>query len=91
VRNLADWLGEAKRAGAWVYGADAEGTPYDELDWDGRTVLVLGAEGAGLRPRVAKSCDALAALPQRGRIGSLNVSTAASALVHGAFLMRSRA
>ena len=53
VRNLADWLAEAKRAGAWVYGADADGTPYDQLDWNGRTVLVLGAEGAGLRPRVA--------------------------------------
>jgi 23S rRNA (guanosine2251-2'-O)-methyltransferase len=91
VRNLADWLGEAKQAGAWVYGADASGTPYGELDWNGRIVLVLGAEGAGIRPRVAGACDALAALPQRGRVGSLNVSTAAAALVHGALLMRSRA
>jgi 23S rRNA (guanosine2251-2'-O)-methyltransferase len=90
VRNLADWLGEAKSAGAWVYGADADGTDYAELDWGGRTVLVLGAEGGGIRPRVASACDALAALPTRGRVGSLNVSTAAAALVYGAILLRTR-
>jgi 23S rRNA (guanosine2251-2'-O)-methyltransferase len=46
-------------------------------------VLVLGSEGRGLRPRVAASCDELVALPLRGRVGSLNVSTAAAALVYG--------
>jgi 23S rRNA (guanosine2251-2'-O)-methyltransferase len=84
VRNLADWLGEAKEAGAWVYGADAgAGVPYDRPDYRGRLVLVLGSEGRGLRTRVAASCDELVALPLRGRVGSLNVSTAAAALVYG--------
>jgi 23S rRNA (guanosine2251-2'-O)-methyltransferase len=84
VRNLADWLGEAKRAGAWVYGADAQAdVPYDRPDYSGRVVLVLGAEGRGLRPRVAAGCDELVALPTRGRVGSLNVATAAAALVYG--------
>ena len=46
-------------------------------------MLVLGAEGKGLRPRVAAACDALVALPLRGRIGSLNVSAAAAALLYG--------
>ena len=50
--------------------------------------LVLGAEGKGLRPRVADACDALIALPMRGRIESLNVSAAAAALVYG--ILRSR-
>jgi 23S rRNA (guanosine2251-2'-O)-methyltransferase len=45
-------------------------------------VLVLGSEGSGLRPRVAKACDALIALPQRGRIASLGVSAAASAILY---------
>jgi len=45
-------------------------------------VLVLGSEGRGLRPRVADTCDALVALPLRGRIGSLNVSAAAAALLY---------
>jgi 23S rRNA (guanosine2251-2'-O)-methyltransferase len=45
-------------------------------------VLVLGAEGRGLRPRVAKACDALVALPLRGHIESLNVSAAAAVLLY---------
>ena len=59
VGNLANWLGEAKQAGAWVYGAEAgpAAAAYDTLDYSGRVVLVLGSEGRGLRPRVADSCD----------------------------------
>jgi 23S rRNA (guanosine2251-2'-O)-methyltransferase len=84
VRNIADWLGAAKEAGAWVYGAEAGATvPYDSPDYSGRVVLVLGSEGRGLRPRVASACDELIALPVRGAVGSLNVSTAAAALVYG--------
>ena len=84
VRNLADWLGHAKETGAWVYGADAGAeTPYDRPDYSGRVVLVLGSEGRGLRPRVAGACDAMISLPQRGKLDSLNVATAASALLYG--------
>ena len=53
-------------------------------------VLVLGSEGRGLRPRVAACCDELVALPQRGRVGSLNVATAAAALVYGILHFRGR-
>jgi len=91
VRNLADWLGAAKQAGAWVYGAAAgAATPYDRPDYSGRVVLVLGSEGRGLRPRVEATCDALVSLPQRGRIGSLNVSAAAAALLYGILQARDR-
>jgi 23S rRNA (guanosine2251-2'-O)-methyltransferase len=86
VRNLADYLAEAKeREGTWIYGAAAteEAVPYDQPDYSGRVVLVLGSEGSGLRPRVAAACDQLVALPLRGRIESLNVSAAASALLYG--------
>lgn len=84
VRNLADWLGEAKTLGAWVYGASADATvSYDQPDYNGRVVLVLGSEGRGLRPRVAATCDERVSLPSPGRVGSLNVSTAAAALVYG--------
>jgi 23S rRNA (guanosine2251-2'-O)-methyltransferase len=89
VRNVADWLDEAKRAGAWVYGASADGVPYERPDYRGRVVLVLGSEGRGLRPRVAEACDELVALPMRGRIESLNVSAAAAALVYGVLQFRS--
>jgi 23S rRNA (guanosine2251-2'-O)-methyltransferase len=90
VRNLADWLGEAKQREAWVYGAAADArVPYDRPDYGGRVVLVLGSEGRGLRPRVADACDELVSLPIRGKVGSLNVSTAAAALVYG--ILQSRA
>ncbi|MEA2142414.1 MAG: rRNA (guanosine2251-2-O)-methyltransferase [Solirubrobacteraceae bacterium] len=83
VRNIADYLAQARDAGAWIYGADAAGVPYTEPDYSGRKVLVLGSEGKGLRPRVASACDQLIALPVRGKVESLNVSTAAAALVYG--------
>jgi 23S rRNA (guanosine2251-2'-O)-methyltransferase len=83
VRNLADFLADAKRAGCWCYGAAAGArTPYTAPDWSGGIVLVLGAEGKGLRPRVAAACDDLVALPLRGRVGSLNVSAAAAVLLY---------
>ena len=84
VRNLADWLESAKESGAWVYGADAGAeVGYEHPDYRGRVVLVLGSEGKGLRRRVAGVCDELVSLPVRGEIGSLNVSTAAAALLYG--------
>jgi 23S rRNA (guanosine2251-2'-O)-methyltransferase len=83
VRNLADFLGEAKEAGCWTYGA-AAGAPtrYDGPDYTGGVVLVLGAEGRGLRPRVANACDGLVSLPLLGRIDSLNVSAAGAVLMY---------
>ena len=90
VRNLADWLDAAKEAGFWIWGADAGGdaVPWG-VDLTGPTVLVLGGEGKGLRPRVAAACDGLVALPQRGQIDSLNVSAAATALLFEALRQRS--
>jgi 23S rRNA (guanosine2251-2'-O)-methyltransferase len=106
VRNLADFLADARRAGCWCYGASAPAyedganghrgpgqqrcaharraavVPYDEPDYKGGVVLVLGSEGRGLRPRVASQCDQLVALPQLGRVQSLGVSAAAAALLY---------
>jgi 23S rRNA (guanosine2251-2'-O)-methyltransferase len=88
VRNIADFLADAKAAGGWAYGAAADGGPYLQPDYRGRVVLVLGAEGRGLRPRVREACDALVALPMRGHLDSLNVSAAAAALVYGVLQRR---
>lgn len=89
VRNLADWLAAAKRAGAWVFGARPDArTAYDSVDLSGRAVIVLGGEGKGIRPRVAGACDALVAIPQAGRVGSLNVAAAASVLLFEALRQR---
>lgn len=90
VRNLADWLAEAKAAGFWIWGADAdaEQAPWS-VDLNGPTVLVLGGEGKGIRPRVASACDGLVALPKLGEVDSLNVSSAAAALLFEATRQRS--
>jgi len=90
VRNIADFLADARRSGCWCYGASAEEVagkqvpvPYDRPDYAGAgVVLVLGSEGSGLRPRVAGACDELICLPLLGRVGSLGVSAAAAALLY---------
>jgi 23S rRNA (guanosine2251-2'-O)-methyltransferase len=90
VRNLADFLADAKAAGLWCYGADAGGKmSYDGVQWGGGgVVLVLGSEGRGLRPRVAAACDALVSLPLRGRTESLSVGAAAAVLLYAAAAAR---
>ena len=82
VRNISDWLSEAKESNAWIYGAAAEAErAYTDLDWSGRAVLVLGSEGSGLRPRVAETCDELISIPIAGNVGSLNASVAAAVIL----------
>ncbi|HEY7934112.1 MAG TPA: 23S rRNA (guanosine(2251)-2'-O)-methyltransferase RlmB [Solirubrobacteraceae bacterium] len=92
TRNIADFLGDARERGYWCYGAStsAEAVPYDQPDYTGRVVLVLGSEGSGLRPRVAGACDQLIALGQHGQIQSLGVSAAAAALLYGILHGRSK-
>jgi 23S rRNA (guanosine2251-2'-O)-methyltransferase len=93
VRNVADFLAAAKEAGCWCYGAAADrgAASYLEPDYSGGCVLVIGAEGRGLRPRVAAACDQLVALPVRGRVQSLNASAAAAALLYGILQRRKTA
>jgi 23S rRNA (guanosine2251-2'-O)-methyltransferase len=89
VRNVADFLADAQAAGAWSYGADRDGrTAYDAVDYTGGVVLVLGAEGRGLRPRVAGACDALVSIPLHGEMESLSVSSAAAVLLFAAAARR---
>jgi 23S rRNA (guanosine2251-2'-O)-methyltransferase len=92
VRNIADFLVGARGAGCWCYGASGEArVAYDKPDYSGGgVVLVLGSEGDGLRPRVAKACDELIALPVLGEVQSLGVSAAAAALLYEILQNRSR-
>ena len=92
VRNIADFLADARGAGCWCYGASGEAkVAYDVPDYrGGGVVLVLGSEGDGLRPRVAKACDELIALPVLGKVDSLGVSAAAAALLYEILQDRAR-
>jgi 23S rRNA (guanosine2251-2'-O)-methyltransferase len=88
VENLADLLLGARRPGLWTYAAAPGAAPHDRSDYRDGAVFVLGAEGRGLRPRVRAACDAAVAIPMRGRVESLNVSTAAAVLLFEALRQR---
>lgn len=77
VTNLARTLDKLQQQGAWVVGAagEAEQFIYD-IDLTGPMVLVMGAEGKGIRQLTRKQCDFLAKLPMAGEVSSLNVSVA---------------
>jgi 23S rRNA (guanosine2251-2'-O)-methyltransferase len=85
VTNLARFLNEVKGPELWVFGAAAEApNSMWETDLSGGVALVFGAEGRGLRPLVARSCDTLVSIPLFGHVGSLNVSVAAALLLYEA-------
>jgi len=85
VVNLARALEEIAEAGFWRIGlaGDAE-TDLKNALGPQRVALVLGAEGAGLRPNTREHCDALARLPITEEIESLNVSNAAAVALYAA-------
>lgn len=92
VTNLARTLGLLKEAGLWIVGADAEAThPAAQVDLTGPRVLVMGAEGRGLRVLTRRHCDWLARLPSRGAVESLNVSVAAGMLLYETLRQRETA
>ena len=79
VSGLASALLEAKRRDVWSIGLDADGerTIYEFANLaDAPLILVVGAEGAGMSRLVRERCDAVAAIPLRGAIASLNAATA---------------
>jgi 23S rRNA (guanosine2251-2'-O)-methyltransferase len=91
VTNLVRTLKLLKEAGLWVVGADAAAPkPADQVELKGPVVLVLGAEGAGLRHLTRQNCDFLVRLPQLGAVESLNVSVAAGMLLYEAARQRGR-
>ncbi len=88
VKNLRRFIDHLKNEGFRVIGLDPEGRSLFEVDLTGDLALVLGAEGKGMRRLVKEGCDELARLPMAGKVGSLNVSTAASAAGYEALRQR---
>ncbi len=83
VTNLARAMETLKEAGVWCIGlaADAEQT-IAAADLTGKTAIVLGAEGSGLRRLTREHCDLLVRLPTQGAITHLNVSNAAAVALY---------
>ena len=89
VTNLARSLAQLKQAGLWVAGAvESGGETPERVDLTGPSAIVLGNEQRGMRPLVRSSCDLLVTIPSRGRIASLNVAAAATALLYEAARQR---
>jgi 23S rRNA (guanosine2251-2'-O)-methyltransferase len=81
--NLVTCLETIKKSNIWIYGAAvAGGIAAWSVDLTGPLCLVLGSEGEGLRPLVARTCDRILAVPMRGRVGSLNVAAATAVLCY---------
>ncbi|MFP5237484.1 MAG: 23S rRNA (guanosine(2251)-2'-O)-methyltransferase RlmB [Acidobacteriota bacterium] len=89
VVNLVRALEELKQQNLWVIGLDERGTTdYDQFDFTGDCVLVLGREGAGLHDLVRRTCDHLLRIPMAGGVSSLNVSAAGAVVLYEAFRQR---
>lgn len=84
VKNLSRTLALFKEEGFWIYGADMGGESVDSVSLTGKTVIVLGAEGAGLSRLIEETCDVIVSIPTAGHIDSLNISVAAGILLYEA-------
>jgi len=94
VTNLPRALDQLKQEGFWVVGADLHGVSLFELPdrvLQGDLVVVLGAEGRGLRPLVSSLVDHPVRIPMNGRVESLNVATAAAVILFDLLRRASRA
>lgn len=88
IVNPAQSLEALKKEGFWVYGAAEGGEAPWNVDLTGKVVICLGGEEKGLRARTRQLCDRLIGLPMRGRVESLNLATAAAALLYEAVRQR---
>lgn len=89
VTNLSRTLGRLKELGYWITGlaGDTDETLYD-ADLTGPTVLVMGAEGEGMRRLTREACDRVVKIPMHGKIESLNVSVATAVCLYEALRQR---
>ncbi len=90
VGNVSEAIRALKKAGVWVAGAHGgEGSvTMGKADLNRDLALVIGAEGQGLAPLVARECDYLVSIPLRGQTESLNASVAAGVLLYEALRQR---
>lgn len=82
VSNIVNTINNLKEQGFWIVGTDMDGTDYRELDYSGKTAIVIGNEGKGISDLVRKSCDFIASIPMYGKVNSLNASVAAGVMIY---------
>lgn len=82
VSNLVDTIKALKKRNIWVYGMEADGSPYSKTDLTGAVAIVVGSEGFGLGRLVRESCDGVLSLPMNGKVNSLNASVSAGIIMY---------
>ena len=80
--NITETIKKLKELGLWIFAAEADGTSYTKADFDVPCAIVLGSEENGVSELVKKNCDYIVSIPMRGKVNSLNVSTAAAVLLY---------
>ena len=77
VTNLNQAVKELKEAGYWVVASDGEARQdYREVDYNMKTVLIVGSEGFGVSQLLLKNSDFIVKIPMVGHVNSLNASVA---------------
>lgn len=82
VTNLIASVQSLKKAGFWIYGADAKGESIEKIKFPRKTAIIMGSEGTGISRLLKEQCDTIASIPTCGKIDSLNVSVAAGVLLY---------
>ncbi len=89
VTNLSQALAALQEAGVWTVATDAGGDDdLTAVDLTLPTAVVVGSEGAGVRPLVRRNCDRVVRIPMKGKVGSLNASAAAAIVLYEAARQR---
>lgn len=86
--NISDTIRKLKDLGFWIFAAEADGTSYTDADYDCPCAIVLGSEENGVSDIVKKNSDFIVSIPMKGKVNSLNVSTAAAVLLYEAIKQR---
>ena len=83
VTNLVNAINYLKDNGYFIYGAEADGVNYKNINFNDKKCLVIGSEGNGISNLVRKNCDEIISLTMKGHVNSLNASVAAAILMYG--------
>ena len=88
VTNIKSTIDKLKKDGYWIVGTDMNGTNYSQIDYKGKTCIIIGNEGSGMARIVRENCDFIAEIPMKGKINSLNASIAAGIIIYEAVKQR---
>ena len=72
VTNIKSTIDKLKKDGYWIVGTDMNGTNYSQIDYKGKTCIIIGNEGSGMARIVRENCDFIAEIPMKGKINSIN-------------------